>query len=225
MTSTWLISIRDSFERVIQQLIEYLPAIVGALIILIIGLLIASALGQVVRRILTAIHIDEFAERLGMRRFFDRIDERFSLAKIGGGIVQWTVILMTIVAVSESLGLVQVTAFLQQIIAFIPNIIVAAAILIIGFGVSRFVQEVVTRSMESVSIPSASIIGTIARSTVMVFTILVVMVELGIAPMLMSVLLSGFIFMIALAGGLAFGLGGRDAAHDMLDRMRQRIGR
>lgn len=225
MTSTWLISIRDSFERVVQQLIEFIPAIFGATIILIIGLVLANTLGRLVQRILVAIRLDEFAERLGVRPFFERIDERFSLARIGGGIVQWTIILITIVAVSESLGLIQVTAFLQRVIAFIPNIIVGAAIFIIGLGVSRFVEEIVSGSMERIHMPSASMIGMIARSAVMVFTVLVVLVELGIAPMLMSVLLSGFIFMIALAGGLAFGLGGRDVAHDMLDRMRQRIGR
>ncbi len=220
MNETITQPISDSFQNTWAGVIQYLPRILAALLILIIGVLLAVALARIVKRILAAIKLDAFIERIGLGNFLQRVDKRLSFSSLLAWLVKWFAILVVLIAVSNSLGLSQVTEFLNRVVLYTPNIIVAVIILLIGISVGNFLEQVIGRSLMLIQSGTSEAVSTVAKWAMIIFSAMIALVQLGIAPMLINTLLIGIIAMIAIAGGVAFGLGGRDIARDVLNRMR-----
>lgn len=220
---TWGEAITKSLMDLWARFVNFIPQLVGAILVFVIGLILASVLGKVVERIVRAFHIDQALSRMHISERFRQAGFNFSVAAIFGGIVKWFLILVFLMAATDILGLAEVTKFLNDIILYLPNVLVATVILSIAVLLANFVYAIVRGSTRAAGIMSASLLATIVKWAIMIFGILAALIQLGIAPSLVNTLFIGVVGAISLAAGLAFGLGGREEAALLLRKVREEM--
>jgi small-conductance mechanosensitive channel len=192
--------------------LEYIPQLIGALIILLVGYLIARALQAIVDRLLGAIGFDRWMERGGIKQFFDRADTTETPTSILGKLVFWLVFIIAIVMATDALGIRQVSVVLSQLIAYIPNVIAAVLILILAALLANFVAGLVRGAT------GVDILATAARVVIIVYAVFAALTQLGIAVQLTAPTFLIVLGAVALAAALAFGLGSREVAKDIVER-------
>lgn len=220
---TWGEAITLSLLNLWERFVNFLPSLVGAVLVFVAGWIVAVALGKVVEHIFKMIKVDDVMEKAGTKARFKKVGVELNVAKFLGGLVKWFLILVFLMAATDILKLTQVTDFLNSIILYLPNVVVAAVILAVAFLVANFVYAVVKGSTKVAGIVSATLLATIAKWAIVIFGFLAALIQLGIAASLINTLFIGFVAMLALAGGLAFGLGGKDEAALILKKIRQEI--
>lgn len=206
-----------------ETLVAYLPNLLGAIIVFIIGSIIAHVLQSVVVKVIALLRIDELAKRLEITSQFERVGLRLHIGALLGWIVKWFIIIIALIAATDILGWDQVTDYLQQVVLFIPNVIIAVIILLAGILLGNFVQNVVKTAVEAAKLSSADFLSGIAKWAILIFTFMAALVQLQIAPELIRILFMGLVAMLALSGGLAFGLGGQEHAHRFITRLKKDI--
>jgi hypothetical protein len=215
--------IQGSVAGVWNAIVAYLPQLVGAIIVFLLGLLIASVLRKVVVKVVEILKLDELAKKFELRQSLERYGLRLHIGNLLGWIVKWFIIIVALIATTDILGWDQVTDYLKDVVGYIPNVIIAVVILLAGIILANFVQRVVKSAVEAAKLESAGFLSGIARWAILVFTFMAALVQLQIAEGLIQILFTGLVAMLALAGGLAFGLGGREHASRVLDRLRRDI--
>ena len=220
---TWGEAITLSLLSLWERFVNFLPSLVGAVLVFVAGWIVAVALGKVVEHIFKMIKVDDVMEKAGTKARFKKAGVELNVAKFLGGLVKWFLILVFLMAATDILRLVQVTNFLNSIILYLPNVVVAAVILAVAFLVANFVYAVVKGSTRVAGIVSATLLATVAKWAIVIFGFLAALIQLGIAASLINTLFIGFVAMLALAGGVAFGLGGKDEAASILRKLRQEI--
>jgi len=220
---TWGEAITISLLGLWERFVNFLPALVGAILVFVAGWIVAVALGKAVEHIVKIIRIDDVVEKAGTKGRLRKAGVDFNIAKFFGGLVKWFLILVFLMAATDILHLVQVTSFLNSIVLYLPNVIVAAVIMAVAFLVGNFVYAVIKGSTKIAGIVSATLLATIAKWAIVIFGLLAALIQLGVASSLINTIFIGFVAMLALAGGLAFGLGGRDEAALILKKLRHEI--
>jgi len=220
---TWNEIIITSFQNVWLQVASFLPKLTAALIILIIGSIIAIAIGKLIRLIVKNLQIDALLEKLGVMAFFQKGEIKFSFATLLGWLVKWFLIVVFLIAAAESLGLSQITEFLNKVVAYFPNVIVAVVILMIGIVLGSFVQNWFKKFLEASKVVSAHFLAGMAKWAIVIFSVLAALSQLKVATSLINTLFTGFVAMVTIAGGLAFGLGGKDWAEKLISQIRKDI--
>jgi len=214
-----------SFAHVVQltlldlwsRVVGVLPDIIGALIIVIFGLIVAPLLGGVVKKVIDVLKIDELARKVGIHDMVQGYSSDFSISALIGKLVKWFFILAFVMAAAEVLGWDRVTLFLNEIVFYIPQVLVAIIILVVSVIAGKLFEAVVTRSLQGSNAPvdQPEIMGTLTKWSFVLFGVLAALLQLGIAPSLIEILFAG----IVLALALAFGLGGRKKAEELLDHV------
>ena len=138
-------------------------------------------------------------------------------------IARWFIITLFLIPATEIWGLDQVATFLNTFLLYLPNVFVAAIIGLVGLVFARLASDVVAASTRKVNAKTSRMIASIVRIAITTFVLLIVLNQLGVAQDLIRILFTGFVAMIALAGGIAFGLGGKELAHDILDSVRKQL--
>ncbi len=226
LLQTWSQVLTTSFQNLWTGVVMYIPLIVVSIVILVVGWAFGTIVGKWVAQVVRALKLDRALESLGVSDLMTRAGWRLDSGKFIGELVKWFVIVTFLVAAIDVLGLNQVNIFLQQVVlGYIPNVIVAALILLVAAVLADFLQRFVTGSARAGDIPHAELFGGVAKWAVWIFAFVAAMSQLGIAGQLFYTLFTGIVAMLALAGGLAFGLGGRDAAARYLDKLHKDISR
>jgi hypothetical protein len=216
----------QSLQSIWFGIISYLPAIIFALVIFVIGWVLAHLVGKSIKHLIDLTKVDSLLEKTGIQEPFRRAGFHFSLGRVVGSIVKWFLIIVFLVAVFDILGLSQINAFLQQIVfGFLPSVIVAALVILLASVVARAARKIVTGSAKAAGIHSANFAGSIASWSIWIFALLIALSQLGIATTLIQTIFIAILAMFALAGGLSFGLGGRDHASRVLTDMGKMISR
>jgi small-conductance mechanosensitive channel len=192
--------------------VSFIPQLIGALVILIVGYIIAKALQAIVGRVLQAVGFDSWMERGGIKQFFDRAQTNQTPHSILGLLVFWFVFIIAITMAADALGIPQVSAVLAQLIAYIPNIIVAILILILAALLANFLAGIVRGATGS------DLLSSIARYAVIVYAAFAALTQLGIAVQLTANTFLIVLGAVALAAALAFGIGGREVARDIVEK-------
>ena len=205
------------------QVLGAIPMILGALIIFIIGLIVASVLELIVVKIIRLIKLDNLLTRSGLEEYLKRGGWRLDTGKFLGKIVYWFIVIASVLAASDILNFYAFSSFLSSILAYIPNIIIAVLIALAAFIIAGFLKSVVKVSVTGVRPKEANFLGALSWWTVVIFGLLAALAQLGIASSLFNIIISGLVAMIALAGGIAFGLGGKDYASSLISKMRDEI--
>lgn len=191
--------------------------------IIIIGWIIAVIAGRIVQKILKAINVDSLLATGGLKERFEKSGIKISLVKVGEDAAKWIIILLSITIATESVGLNQVSNFLNNILNYIPNIIIAVIILGIGILIAEFSYRIVSGSFKTVAFGSPKIFGEMAKWAIIIFALLIALDQLGLELEFIKILFTGIVAMAALAGGIAFGLGGRDMAKGILEKTKERM--
>ena len=220
---TWGEAITTSLIGVWGSFMSFLPALIGAIIVFIAGWIIAVALGKVVEKIVKAIKIDHALQKIGWGHWLNEVGISSNIAEFFGGLVKWFLVLVFLMAATDILQLKQVTSFLNSILLYIPNVVVSVIILAVVVLVGNFVYNVVKGSTRAAGVMSATMLAAISKWAIIVFGILAALLQLGIASSLVSTIFIGIVAMLSLAGGLAFGLGGKEEAAMILRKLREEI--
>ena len=218
---TFFERLRDAFQTAFESFIAFLPQIVAALLIIILGWVIAVLLGQLVRKLLTLTRVDKALDRLGLKRIREDTGLKLTVAGFVGGLVKWFLIIVAVLAAADILRLAQISEFLRSVLSYFPNVIVAVVIVTIGVLVGNFVHKLVLGAGRAAKLPSVPAIATFARWAIVIFAALAALVQLQVAGALIQILFTGIIAMLAIAGGLAFGLGGKEHAKEILDQVKR----
>jgi len=224
IVQTWGDVLIASFQELWSGVVTFVPQLVIALVVFIIGWVIAVALGKIVSQLVKSLRVDSALRGLGAEAPLSRAGLRLDSGAFVGGLVRWFFILVFLFASIDVIGLDQVTEFLRSVVlTYIPQVIVAAFILLVAALLADVVHRVVAGSARAAHIPSAGFLGGVAKWSIWIFAILAALFQLGIAGVFIQTLFTAFVAMLAIAGGLAFGLGGRDAASRFLEKLRADI--
>lgn len=208
-----------AFVELWAGIVLFVPKLLFAMVVFVLGLILASVLNKLVIRLAKILHIDELIEKLELDDIFRRAGLKLNVGVALGWIVKWFVIIFALIASADILGWDQVTVFLTTIVEYIPNVLIAVIILLVGMILASFVQEIIKTALDAAKMHSARFVSGIAKWAIIIFSFMAALVQLGIAEALIQVLFTGFVAMIALAGGLAFGLGGREYASRVLSQL------
>ena len=212
-----------SLQGLWTSFVDFVPRFLGALIVFVVGWIIAVALGNVARRIIDFLQIDRLVEKLNIHKVFDRADVDLSISRLIGWLVKWFLIIAFLIAAADILGWDQVTGFLKDVALYIPQVFVAVVILVAGIVAADFVFRVVSKAVKSAGIVSSGFVSGVAKWAILIFSVLVALDQLDIGRTLLNTLVQGFVATVAIGAGLAFGLGGKDHAGRFLDRIRKDI--
>jgi len=197
--------------------------LIAAIVVFLVGWLIAVLLGRVAYHIVKILQIDRALEGIGFKRVWERSGFDLDTPHLFYELVKWFFIIVFLMSATNILGLEGVTSFLQTVVLYIPNVIVAAIVLLIGILVAQFLEGLVRASVKSAELASGSVLGAITKWAVLVFSFLVALDQLKVAEEIIRIVVIGLVAAGAIALGLAFGLGGKDHAADAISNLRKRI--
>ncbi len=215
--------VMDSFADFWSKFTGFIPTLLLGISVLIAGFLIAWIFEVITRKVLRAIKLEEIVAKVGIKHLFEKAGLRTTFTRLLAGVVYWFILIVFLAATVSILGLTQLSEFLDQLVAYLPNVIAAVAILIIGILVANVLHNVVRNASESARIGASKFLASLTKWAIFVFAFIAALVQLGVAPELLTILFTGFIVMISLAGGLSFGLGGKEAAKDVIEKFRRNI--
>src|ERR671918_1981895 len=203
-------------ENALSTFLSYIPQLIGALIILIVGYIVAKALQAIVGRVLQAVGFDGWMEKGGIKQFFDRAETNQTPHSILGQLVFWFVFIIAITMAADALGIPQVSAVLAQLIAYIPSIIAAILILILAALLANFLAGIVRGATGSETLSN------IARYAIIIYAAFAAITELGIAVQLTAPTFLIILGAAALAAAIAFGWGAQSVARDIVEKAYER---
>ena len=213
-----VVPVREMLTRVMA----YLPVLVGALVILIVGWLVAKAIQRIVDWLLKALHFETLAQKAGVSEAMRKGDLKMSVSQIVSGLVYWLIIIMVLVMVVNALGMPKASDILERLFAYIPRVIAALFVLVVALFLAAFVSGIVRTAAANAKLPHPGLLAGISRWAIIIFAVTISLAQLGIAPALVTtsfnILLGGAVLALA----LAFGLGGKDAAARYLEELRQK---
>lgn len=220
---SWADVLVGSFQALWGGFVGFLPNLIGALIVFIVGLIIANGLGVLARKIIEAIKLDKVLEKAGLSKFFERAGWRIKSGVFIGALVQWFIVIVFLLAATDILKLYGLTSFLQAILLYIPNIIIAVLVMLAAVVVGNFLRGLVLGAVKSAKLQSANFLASLTWWTILIFGFFAALLQLGVAVAIVNTVITGFIAMLALAGGIAFGIGGQKYASDLISRLQGRL--
>ena len=198
----------------------FMPRFIGALIIFFVGVIIAAGIAELIERIIDAIKIDRILEKIGFKNFTDKagvkLDSGFFVAQLS----KWLIILVFLSATLDYLSLNSFAQYLNKVVAYIPNAIVAVLILLVTALVADFVGKIIRASAKGTGMRLYQTSSSFAKWAIYIVGFLTAIEKLGVPTMYLATIFTGLIVMLAIAGGIAFGLGGKEFAKDILDNVK-----
>lgn len=216
--TNWGTAIISSFAGALALVFSFVPRLVGFLVILIVGWIVAALLEKGITLLLRRVGFDRISERIGLTRLEQRMNIRMDAASVLGKVVFWFVFLIFLVPACNALQLDSVSQLISLIVGYIPNVFVAIVVLFLGMLLATFVADIIYRALSASKNSNPKVLSNVARYVIIGFAILVALEQLQIAPALITTLFTAVIGGAALACALAFGLGGRDTAKQLLER-------
>jgi hypothetical protein len=208
----------DSLLSLWYGFINFVPSLLLAIVLFIIGWVVGAIVGKAIAQVISALKVDKLFESAGAEEVMKRMGMKLNIGKFFGVLVKWFIIIVFLMASLQIVGLTQVNDFLRTVVLFyLPKVIISAIVLIIATIVAESMQKIVVASSKAASISSANMLGSITKYAIWIFAFIIALSELGIASAFMQILFTGVVVMLAIAGGLAFGLGGKEAAARAID--------
>lgn len=223
VTQTWADVTVQSFQALWGGFIGFLPNFIGAAIVFLIGWAIAIGLEKLVEQVVKVLRIDPLLEKMGVGRGLEKAGFKINTGEWLGTLVKWFIMIVFLMAATEILGLMEITTFLRSVLYYIPNVIVAALIILIAVWAANVLHRIILVSATASNVGAVNLSASLTKWSILVFGLLAALMQVGIAPSLIQTLVTGFVAMIAIAGGVAFGLGGKEMAYDILERFKKGI--
>ena len=223
MVIDWYVVTLNGLQDLWQGFIGFLPALVGALVIFVIGWFISAGVGRLVSDILKRIKFNQIFERGNWKNALEKADVRVDPSGFIGAIFKWVLVIVFLLASVEILGLNQLAVFITDVLAYLPNVLVASLIFVVAVIIADIVEKVLRTAVESTQVGYGHIVGIIVRWSIWVFAAIAILTQLGVTPVLWQTLFTGLVALAVVAGGLAFGLGGKEVAGQWLQDMNRKL--
>lgn len=222
--TTWADVLNSSFQNLFYGLVAFIPNLVVAIVIFIVGWLVGVGLGRVVAQIVNSLRVDQALKAAGVERVLNRAGFELSSGKFLGWLVEWFFIVVFLVAALGVLHLDAVNYFIRDVVlGYLPQVIVAVLILLVAAVVAEAAERLVMGSAKAAALTSAGFLGKVARYAIWVFAILAALSQLEVATAFVQTLFTGVVIAVSLAVGLAFGLGGQQSAAKYLEHLQAEI--
>ena len=219
LIQTWSEVFQVSLQGLWYGFVATFPKILLAVIIFILGWIVATTLGKIIASAIDALKLDKLFKSAGAEEVLARGGIRLHIGKFFGELVKWFIVIVFLVASLNILNLDQVTQFLQQVLAYIPQIIIAALILVAGTIFADFVRKLVSGGAAVANVRSAKMLGSIAYYAIWILAVVTALDKLGVFGYFGQIIFTGLVVMLALAFGLSFGIGGKEAAGRWINRI------
>lgn len=219
----WTEVLASSLQGLWSAFIGFVPSLIGAIVVFIVGLIVAAGLGALIERVVGLLKLDNLVSKAGVEKYFKRAGISLNVSHFFGRITYWFIVIAFILASADILRFAALSEFLRSILLYIPQVVVAALIMLAAVVVGNFLRSLVKASVMGAKLHAANFLGTLTWWSFVIFGLLASLSQLGIAVSIINTLVTGFVVMIALAGGIAFGLGGKDYASHLLDRLREQV--
>ncbi len=224
LLNTWGEVLTLSFQNLWVGIVNFVPNLVIAIIILTLGWLVGVLFGRAIWQVFKSLKIDDALRRSGFETFIRRGGIELDSGAFIGGLVKWFVIVIFLVAALDVLGLSQVNFFLQDVVlGYLPRVLAAVLVLLVAGVIGDVTGRVVVTAAKTAGVGSSHFVGAVARWSIWVFAILVALSHLGIAAVFSQTLFTGVVIAVSLAIGLSFGLGGQEAASRFIERLRDEM--
>jgi hypothetical protein len=223
LVQTWADTTIIALQDLWQVFLAFIPQLLGAFIVFIVGWFIAVGVGRLVSEVLNRLKFDKLFDKAGWSEALSKADLKVNASGFIGGIIKWTLIVVFLLASVEILGLVQFAVFVKSVLAYLPNVIVAALIFAVTVIVVDIVEKVVRTGVEGMKIGYGQVVSLIVKWSIWTFSMLAILYQLGIARAFMQILFQGLVYTMVIAFGLAFGLGGKEVAADLLKELRDKL--
>ena len=221
---TWGDVILISLQQVWSSVALFVPMLFGSLLIFFIGLVIAMTMGELAEQLVKGLRVNDLLRKLDLEKTLEKAGWKMDAGKFIGSLVKWFFVIVFLLAAANILGLTQVGDFLRDVLAYLPNVVIATLILIIAAIVADIVEKLLRGSMTAMG-RGVSVAFPLVRWSIWIFALVAALLQLGIAVALIQTLVTGIVAAIAIATGLAFGLGGKDAAGQFIDKVRNEMRR
>lgn len=209
----------SSFNSAFYGVVNFIPKFLAGLIIFLIGIIVASIAKQVILGLFKAVKLEGLLKKYGVPEMKDD----FTWSNILSEIARWFLIIVFLIPTADVWNLPRIITILNEFLTYLPNVFVAAVIAMIGFVFARLSHDIVLASVKGVDSQTASTIASVVRWSINVFIALAVLSQLGVATDLIRILFTGLVAMLAIAGGIAFGLGGQSTAKDIVEGLRKKL--
>lgn len=217
----------DSFQTALRTLAEgaasFIPRFIVAVLAFIILWVVAVALGKLIDQVIRSLKLDSLLQGLGAEEPLSRAGFKLNVGGFFGGLVRWFFIIIAFLVAVDIMQLSAVSEFLNRVVGYLPNVIVAALMIVAAALLGDLAQKTVRGTAQAANVPSAGFAGAVAKWAIWIFALLAAFYQLNIIPELINTILTAIVAMFAIAGGLAFGLGGKDAASDFLGKLRREM--
>lgn len=218
--SDWGMTLQQSFTNLLGATVNFLPNLVLAIIIFVIGWFLGVLIGRVIAQAIKAIKVDHALKAAGVEEVVNRAGWSLNAGEFIGALVKWFIIIVFLLAALSAMGLTSVTLFLQfGLLPYLARVIVAVLIIAIAAVIAELAQSIVSGSARAAGVKSAGFAGTVAKWAIWVFAILAALDQLGVTPFVQTIF-TGVVVALSIAFGLAFGLGGQEAAARFIERTR-----
>ncbi len=223
MVQDWSLITFSTFQSMWERFLGFIPAFLAAVIIFIIGWFISIAIGKIIAQILSRLKFDNLFEKTGWKEALSRAELKVSPSEFIGAIFKWILVIIFLMISADILGLTAFVVLLQKIIGWLPDLIISVIILVVAIIVADILEKIIKASVKKIEVKNVATLGTAVRWAIYIFAIFAVLIQLGVATTIINTLVMGFIFMISLAFGLAFGLGGKEAAAKFIEDFKEKI--
>ncbi len=211
-------TIKNSLVGTFNSIGDFLPTLISALVLLLIGWIIAKIIKGILSRVLKAVNFDSVADRVGVNGFLAKGGMKHRASSLVATLGYWIVMFTTLVTFFNTLGLDVVSDLLTDVIKYIPNIIVGCLLLVVGMYLAEFVSGLVVGALKGGGYENAEFVGRLAYGAVMFFAVAIVLEQLGIGGNIINTVVTVIMSGAGLALALAFGLGGREWAGNLINK-------
>lgn len=212
----WSAALMTSLAAALAMFLSAIPKVIGFAVIVVVGWLLSSLVEKGIAALLRAVKFNDLAGRSGLSDFVGKMGTATDPAGMIGLVAKWFIRLIALVVAFDALGLPAVSEVLRELLLWLPNVVVALVVLVIGGLAARALSNLVRASAAEAGLGSSALLGKVAAALVWAFAIVVAVNQIGIASTLVNTLFMAFVGAIALGLGLAFGLGGRETAGQIL---------
>ncbi|MCK9447336.1 hypothetical protein M0Q50_10850 [bacterium] len=223
MIQDWSLITMQALQGAWEEMLLFLPSLLAAIIIFILGWFIAIWIGKLVAQVLNKLKFDSLFEKTGWKDALSNADVKVEPSGFIGAICKWILVVVFLMIVTEIMGWVAFAGLLGKIIAWMPSLLVAIIILVVAIIISDIVEKLVKVSTKKMGVSSVNFLGSVVKGAIYIFAGLAVLLQLGITPKIVEVLVMGFVGTLTLALGLSFGLGGKEAAGRIIEEARRKM--
>lgn len=210
----------DSFAQLWLGFLTALPKVVLALLVFMVGWLIAVALKNLIHQVLKAIKIDALLEQVGLGKALEKAGVKLDFGHWIGLIVKWFFIFVALMAATDILGWGRVSDYLKSVVDYIPQVLIAVVIIVVAVWAAGIMQKIIRAAVGAGQGKAGNFAGALAKWAILIFGLMAALTQLRVADGMISAIIQGFVYMVALAGGLAFGLGAKEQASAFIDKLK-----